>query len=149
MKYLPGDYISGFVDGEGCFCISISKHKTSKTGFNARLIFEIELRADDREILESIGKTLDCGRIYDLNYDRYGWYPHVKLAITKIADIKEKVIPFFEKYPLRAKKRKTFIVFCKAIRIFDEKRHLTHEGLLELKKLRKEMRRYSARTSFR
>jgi len=39
---LPGDYVAGFIDGEGCFTITISRHKTKKLGVDARLHFQIE-----------------------------------------------------------------------------------------------------------
>src|SRR3989344_4209289 len=45
-------YVVGFIDGEGSFSISIGKHKTTKSGFDVRPEFEIELRKDDQEILE-------------------------------------------------------------------------------------------------
>ena len=49
---LPGEYIAGFVDGEGCFTIVISRHPTKKLGVDARLHFQIELRSDDMETWE-------------------------------------------------------------------------------------------------
>jgi hypothetical protein len=51
MVVLNPWYIVGFVEGEGCFAITISKHKTKRLGFDARLVFEIELRGDDKPIL--------------------------------------------------------------------------------------------------
>lgn len=45
-------YVVGFIDGEGSFSVSINKHKTLKSGIEVKAEFEIELRADDREILE-------------------------------------------------------------------------------------------------
>src|SRR3989344_8096731 len=78
---LHPQYVIGFIDGEGSFSVSIGKHKTLKRGLEVRPEFEIELRADDRDILERICITIGCGRIYDLSYDRYGWYPHVKYKI--------------------------------------------------------------------
>lgn len=146
---LSGNYIAGFVDGEGCFCISLSKHKTTKTGFDPRLNFEIELRGDDREILEAIASYLKCGRVYDLNYDRYGWAPHAKLKVSGMKDIFEKIIPFFRKYPLLGKKRYSFELFCQAGEIFKNKRHLTQKGIEELIKIRKMMNKYSSRSGIR
>ena len=139
---LPSDYICGFVDGEGCFTIVISKHKTKKLGLDARLHFEIELRDDDEEILRSIQETLGCGRIYHLNLDRYGWKPHVELKVSSIREIREKVIPFFRKNPLRAKKRKSFECFIQAAEIFYRKEHLTKEGIDKLRAIRERMNRY-------
>ena len=139
IQLLSPDYICGFVDEEGCFTITISKHKQKKLGLDARLHFEIELRADDEEILKRIQKTLDCGRIYYLNYEKYGWKPHVELKVSSIKDITTKVIPFFKKNQLQAKKRKSFELFCKAAQIFEKKEHLTIEGIKKLKQIRLNM----------
>ena len=132
-------YIVGFIEGEGCFAITISKHKTKKLGFDARMVFEIELRGDDKQILEEIKNYFGVGHIYNLNYERYGWFPHVKYAVHNLQDIKQRIIPFFKKYPLRGKKAKDFKVFCQALNIFEKKEHLTIQGLDKLKNLRKYM----------
>ncbi|MCX6812528.1 MAG: LAGLIDADG family homing endonuclease [Candidatus Berkelbacteria bacterium] len=121
-------YIVGFVDGEGCFCISFSKHTGRKT--EVRLFFEIELREDDVEILEEIKKVFDCGNIYRLNYERYSkWKPHVKYKVGNFSDIYSKIIPFFQKYPLQAKKRLQFEKFCKVAEMIKRREHLTSIGL--------------------
>lgn len=139
VKKLPPWYIVGFVDGEGCFAITISKHKTKRLKKDPRLIFEIELRGDDREVLERLQYTWGCGSLFDLKYPRYGWKPHVKYAIKSHRDIFRVLIPFFKKYPLQGKKRKDFEDFCRAAGIFKQKRHLTEEGIKELEEIRKFM----------
>lgn len=132
-------YIVGFVEGEGCFAITISKHRTKKTGFDARLIFEIELRGDDRPILEKIQKYFKVGYIYDLNYQRYGWFPHVKYSVHNLRDLNEKIVPFFKKYQLKGKKAKDFRLFCQATKVFEKKGHLLMSGIEKLKKIRQNM----------
>lgn len=125
---LDPHYIVGFVDGEGCFCISINKSSSRMP--EVRLIFEIELREDDEPILREIREVLDRGNIYRLEYERYAkWQPHVKLKVSNFADISQKVIPFFQRYPLRAKKRFEFEKFCQAAAIIETKRHLSTEGI--------------------
>ena len=144
---LPPDYVCGFVDGEGCFTIVISKHKQKKLGLDARLHFEIELRADDEEILTHIRDTLGCGRIYQLNYERYGWHPHVELKVSSIKEIRSKLIPFFRKYPLRGKKRHSFELFAQAAELFYNKEHLTMEGIDKLRLIREDMNKFSKKAS--
>lgn len=139
MVVLNPWYIVGFVEGEGCFAITISKHKTKKLGFDARLVFEIELRGDDKPILEKIKDYFGVGHIYNLNYERYGWFPHAKYAVHNLQEIKRSIIPFFKKYSLKGKKTKDFKIFCQAIKLFDKKRHLTVRGLNRLRNLRKYM----------
>ena len=138
-KFLSPWYIVGFTDGEGCFAILITTHKTKKTGRDANLCFEIELRGDDKPVLELIQKRLDCGRIVELNYERYGWKPHVKFCVRKQSDIPYKVIPSFKKFPLKGKKGKDFELFCQAAEIFRKKEHLTQEGINQLLKIREFM----------
>jgi len=121
-------YVVGFVDGEGCFCISTAKHGKVKP--EVRLFFEIELREDDEDILKEIRKILGCGNILRLEYTRYEkWRPHVKYKVGSFQDISNKIIPFFKKYPLQAKKRKQFQKFCYVAEMIKRKEHLTKEGI--------------------
>lgn len=140
---IPGNYIAGFIDGEGCFTITISKHKTKKLGLDARLTFQIELRSDDLEILQEIQKTLQCGKIYHLSYHRYGWHPHVEYKISSFSEIVDKLIPFLEKYPLRAKKKYSYQCFLEAVELFKGKEHLTEEGIEKLRTIRAKMNIFS------
>lgn len=128
-------YIVGFVDGEGCFSITINRNNHRLP--EVRLIFEIELREDDEPILREIQQVLGCGNIYRLEYARYAkWRPHVKLKVSNFVDISQKIIPFFKMYPLQAKKRDSFEKFCLAAELIKAKAHLTHEGIEQIKALR-------------
>ncbi len=129
-------YIVGFVEGEGCFAITISKHKTKKLGLDARLVFEIELREDDRPLLGEIRNLFKVGHIYRLDYRRPGWSPHTKYSVHSLREIKSVIIPFFKKYPLKGRKKKSFEIFCQAVTLFEKKEHLTEKGIKKLRKLR-------------
>lgn len=128
-------YIVGFVDGEGCFSISLNKNSNRLP--EVRLIFEIELREDDEPILCEIQKVLGCGNIYRLDYVRYAkWRPHVKLKVSNFFDISTKIIPFFQRYPPQAKKRQQFELFCQVAELIRTKRHLTTEGIATIQALK-------------
>jgi hypothetical protein len=139
-KKLDPQYVAGFIDGEGSFSISIGKHKTLRRGFEIRPEFEIELRKDDQEILERILVTIGIGRIYDCSYERYGWYPHAKYKITSIWDLKEYLFPFFDKHPLQAKKKKSYLLFKQIVLMVCAKKHLSDKGFNKIVKLRDELR---------
>jgi len=127
-------YIVGFVDGEGCFCVAVNKH--GKNRLEVRLIFEIELREDDIEILQKIKKVFNCGKIYRLDYKRYQkWRPHVKYKVSNFLDISTKIIPFFKKHPLQAKKKLQFRKFCLVAEIMQTKQHLSIGGIERIKKI--------------
>lgn len=139
-KMLNPQYIVGFIDGEGSFSVSIYKDETMRNRIYVKPEFEIELRADDKEILKKIQEVLDCGIIYDCNYERYGWYPHVKYKISRIDDLNEKLIPFLEKYPLQAKKAKTFRHFKAIVKMMSNKEHLSLKGVKKIEGLRNKIR---------
>lgn len=133
-------YVSGLVDGEGSFCVVISKHKTKRLGVDPRLAFEIEMIIEEKPLLESLRRGLgNCGQIYVLNYERYGWRPHIKFAVKSQKEIFQKIIPFFKKYPLQGKKQKDFELFCQAAEIFKRKEHLTKEGIEKLREIQSRM----------
>jgi len=132
---LNPNYIVGFVDGEGCFSITVNKNGNCLP--EVRLLFEIELREDDELILQEIQRTLDCGNIYRLEYKRYAkWQPHVKYKVSNFQDISQKVIPFFKRYPLQAKKRMQFEKFCRVAEMIKNKQHLTTKGVEKIKSIR-------------
>ena len=133
-------YVAGFVDGEGSFSISIGKDSEYRRGVQVRAEFEIELRADDQEILERILVTIGCGRIYDCSYDRYGWYPHSKYKITGAQDMIDYLFPFFDKHKLQAKKAQVYELFKQVVLMYRRKEHLTDAGYKKVVALRDEKR---------
>lgn len=140
-KKLHPQYIMGFIDGEGSFCVSIYYDKTMRNKVFIRPEFSIELRADDKEILERIQRTLGCGRVYDCRYKRYGWYPHVKYKVSRLDEVSQILIPFIERHKLKAKKRKRFELFKKIVEKRMRGEHLAKRGVREIIKLRKEIRK--------
>ena len=131
-------YITGLVDGEGCFCVSFNNHKGNRL-LEVRLLFEIELREDDKEILERVKETLGCGSIYHLDYERYKkWKPHCKYKVSNLKDITTKIIPFFTQYPLQAKKKQSFQKFCKVAEMMLTKEHLSQNGIQRIKDLQRD-----------
>ena len=136
-------YLVGLVDGEGCFSVTFNKHKNNRL-LEVRLLFEIELREDDKEILERVRETLGYGNIYYLSYGRYKkWRPHYKYKVSNLKDISTIIIPFFQKYSLQAKKKHQFAIFCKAADLMLQKYHLTSDGIEKIKLLKEDFIRDS------
>jgi len=116
---LPGDYIAGFVDGEGCFALNFrrdirhergKRSKLKPTYFYWKAQFVISLRSDDNELLQKIKNTLNCGQIsFSRNNARY--------QISNLNDLKDIIIPFFLKHRLYGKKNKDFYLWKEAIGI--------------------------------
>lgn len=87
------NWISGFTSGDGCFYVSISKSSFTKTGFTVVLRFQIAQHSRDIILMKSLITYLGCGRVEEKQNMSY-------FLVTKFNDIIEKVIPFFDKYPI-------------------------------------------------
>lgn len=105
------------MDGEGCFYINFRRtiryeRKNRPVYFHWDIGFAIVLRADDKNILEKIKCTLNCGRI---SISKNG---QARYEVGDMADLTDKIVPFFERHPLRAKKQSDFILWEEALKIF-------------------------------
>lgn len=63
----------------------------------------------------------------------------VDFIICKFKEIEEKLIPFFNKYPLQSSKILEFIDFCKVALLMKNKVHLTEQGMKEIKQIKSGM----------
>ena len=125
-------WFSGFTDAEGCFFIALKKSPGSKLGETVWLRFILTQHIKDKELLKSLISTLNCGRyISKLNYGEY--------IVEKFTDVRDKIIPIFEKFKLHGYKLKNYKDFKKAALLIENKAHLTREGLDELKKIKGRM----------
>jgi hypothetical protein len=65
----------------------------------------------------------------------------VIFKVTSYSDISEKIIPFFNKYPVLGVKSKDFEDFKKVANLMEKRLHLTPEGLDQIKKMKLGMNR--------
>ena len=127
------NWISGFVNGEGTFDLKIYKSKT-KTGYAVQLRFRIPQHERDTYLIEVLKKYFDSGQI-----EKHTQFTAVTLVIVKFSDIIEKIIPFFDKYPLIGTKQKDFKYWCEIASIMKDGSHLSIEGLNLVRKIKEEM----------
>jgi LAGLIDADG endonuclease len=83
--------------------------------------------------MESLISYLDCGRITQSKSSM------THFVVSKLSDNLEKIIPFFNKYPLVGIKCQDFADFCKTAKIIKAKRHLGQQGLKEIKIIKERM----------
>lgn len=124
MKLSP-DWVVGFVDGEGCFHVSINKHPELRTGYQVLPEFVIVQHKRDIQVLYALKRFFRCGVVRKNNGDRWC------LRIRKLSCL-EKVCEFFTKHPLKTKKNVDFIKFRRIVHKMLRGEHLTEGGLMEI-----------------
>ena len=120
------NWLAGFTDAEGCFFIALKKSPGSKLGETVWLRFILSQHSKDKELLESLISTLNCGRY--ISKPDCG-----EFIVEKFSDVRDKIIPIFEEFKLYGVKSQDYEDFKKAALLIEDKAHLTREGLDELK----------------
>jgi LAGLIDADG endonuclease len=120
-------YISGYVDGEGCFTVSISPRPTLRVGWEVRPSLSVSQNGDRDEVLLAIQDHFGCGTIRPDRSDKT-----VKWEVRSLPLLIDRVIPHFHRYPLRSGKSADFELFASTCGAMASGRHLESEGLREI-----------------
>jgi hypothetical protein len=123
-------YISGYVDGEGCFTVSIAPRATLLVGWEVRPGFSVSQNGDRAEVLHAIRSYFGCGSIRPDRSDRT-----LKWETRRLESILGRVVPHFERYPLLSGKRYDFDRFASICRLMADGAHLRRDGLCEIVEL--------------
>lgn len=141
------NYFAGFVEGEGCFSVSIKRHKQMKFGWVIDPMFSIYQHKNNRKILELFKKEFHCGYIVSKSAK-----PEILVyVVDNRRTLIEKIIPFFDKYRLLGSKWNDFLLFKEIVFLMQEKKHLEKEGVVEIVNLAFQMnqqgkgRKYTAK----
>jgi len=126
VRNIP-EYITGYVDGEGCFTVTFNLEAKALLGWELRPSFSVSQNEDRRQVLDIIRKYFECGYIRRDYADKT-----VKFEIRDHRELKEKVIPHFEKFPLLSKKQKDFELFRVICSIIDQGEHLKKDGFIKI-----------------
>lgn len=100
-------WLAGLIDGEGSFNIRARK------GTSPCCTLTVQLRADDRPILEEIRQKTGLGRLEDVSQSGTS-APGVRWAVTRKGDA-QALVALLDKYPLRTKKRRDYATWREAV----------------------------------
>jgi len=157
MQYycmLSKDYILGLVEGEGCFSVTIQRYidrkprKTNKKSniknpylFRVNPTFRITQAEDDGfEALKRIKETLGFGRFQiqkrpDKEDNSRTAVHYYTQGLNECLRIKE----YFYGLEFLTNKGKSFEKWCQCLKLIQEKKHLTKEGILQICDIRDSM----------
>jgi hypothetical protein len=125
-------WITGFVDGEGCFSVTLQRNLSSKLGWQVFPEFVVTQGAKSLTALRFLRDHFGCGTIHINNRKDNHKEPIYRFCVRSIRDLSERIIPFFEANPLRTAKADSFRVFCGVLKCMAQKQHLTLDGLREI-----------------
>jgi len=96
-------FVSGLIDSEGSFSISVKQSTRDKTKSIVQAFMEIDMNSRDLALLITIHKFFKGGSLnHKLKYNK------VNYRITKLSDLTNIIIPHFNNYPLQSCKNIDF-----------------------------------------
>ena len=131
---LEAQWVVGFVDGEGCFHIGISKNLGLSTGIQILPEFVVTQQKDSVQVLHALKAFFKTGVVRNTRSRSSSNIMCYRVRNRK--DLQEKVIPFFEKHQLKTKKNIQFKKFRKILLCMENNEHLTMEGINKIRSIR-------------
>ena len=128
-----GNWVAGFVDGEGSFNVPIRRERDRGLPWRVSLSFNVSQIGEELPgvLRDVFGLGTVRGRGDGVFY----------FEVTKPTDLKDRVFPFFERFQLRSPKRNDLAVFRTVTELVLSGRHLFSSGVEEALSLRGPMNR--------
>ena len=126
---LEAQWVVGFVDGEGCFYVGVNTQPEMKTGYQVLPEFTVVQHERDVQLLYALKKFFGCGVVRRNHGDRMAY------RVRGFDHLRERVIPFFERHPLKTKKQLDFLKFRKVLILMQRNEHLTLEGIEKIRQI--------------
>jgi len=132
---LNGKWITGFVDGEDCFHVAVNKHGDMRCGFQVLPEFTVVQHERDVRVLHALKEYFGCGVVRRNHGDRMSY------RVRARRDLVLRIVPFFEKHPLKTIKREEFSEFKRVLQSMEAGDHLTKDGVEEIRRIAARMNR--------
>jgi hypothetical protein len=134
---LNAQWVVGFTDGEGCFHVGINSNKTMTLGFQVLPEFTIVQHEREIKLLHAFKDYFGCGVVRRNHGDRFCY------RVRGHKNIRDKILPFFEKHQLKTLKRVNFQKFRQVVLLMEQKQHLNDEGLARIRRIQQKMNNQS------
>lgn len=156
-RLIKTGWVIGFVDGEGCFSVSIFKQidrqeknrirRGYTTGYQVFHEFSVTQGQKSKSSLEELQKFFGVGRLYlNKRYDNHK--EHLwRYVVRKREELLKVIIPFFKKNSMQTSKKFDFLKFTECVEIIERKEHLSKAGIIKIAKIAATMNRQKPRES--
>ena len=134
-------WVVGFVDGEGCFSISVVRNHGCRFGWQVQHEFAVTQAAPSRPALELLVEVFGCGRIIEQHPLLDHRQTLLRFSVKRRNELLNRVVPFFEANPLRTAKRADFERFTQAIHMMEAGAHRSEDGLRAIAAITQQMNR--------
>ena len=134
---LDAQWVTGFVDGEGCFHVGINQHSDMKTGFQVLPEFTVVQHERDVQLLFALKAFFGCGVVRSNHGDRMAF------RVRGQEHLLQRIVPFFVEHPLKSKKRVDFEKFRSILLMMEAGEHLTVVGVERIREIARQMNRGS------
>ena len=131
----------GFVDGEGCFSISVVRNPGCRLGWQVQHEFSVTQAAPSRPALDQLLELFGCGCIIENTRHDNHRHPLLRFSVKRRADLVRVVVPFFEEHPLITAKRADFEHFARVLQMMERGEHLHEDGLRLIARVTEQMNR--------
>ena len=136
---LEASWVVGFVDGEGCFFVGINRHPEMTSQFQVLPEFTVVQHQRDVQLLHALKAFFGCGVVRRNHAERMAF------RVRRVEHLNEKIIPFFEKHPLKSKKHVDFLKFRDVLGLMNEGAHLNSDGIAKIRVIASRMNRGQGR----
>src|SRR5713101_6258863 len=130
---LEAQWVVGFVDGEGCFYVGINPHSEMSCQFQVLPEFAVVQHRRDIQLLHALKRFFGCGVVRTNHGERMAY------RVRGLDHLNERIIHFFEKHPLKSKKRVDFAKFRRVLQLMTKREHLESEGIEKIRAIAKRM----------
>ena len=130
---LEAQWIVGFVDGEGCFHVSVNAHPETSVGYQVLPEFTVVQHERDIQILHALKAHFGCGVVRKNHGDRMAYRVRSKEHLL------QKIVPFFMAHPLKTKKHVNFLKFRDVLLLMEKDAHLDPDGVNEIRAIASQM----------
>jgi hypothetical protein len=128
-----GNWVAGFVDGEGSFNVPIRRERDRGLPWRVSLSFNVSQIG--RELPELLRTVFGVGTVRDRG-DGVHYF-----EVTRPRELFDRVFPFFEQFQLRSPKEGDLAIFREITELVLSGRHLSTEGIGDILILRSPMNR--------